>query len=247
MLLIGAGGLGCAVATAIAGARWDVTVIDPDRVERSNLHRQVLFSDADLGEPKAVVAARALGGRAIIDRFGPENAITLAREHALVIEGTDRHETKFLAADACVLAGTPIVHAGVVGWAGWAMACRPRASACLRCVFEEVPRDASVATCAENGVIGAAVGAIGALQASLAARLLDPCSATRSAGTGEAGGAAGDDAMGADATGVVLRYDGRSGVARASRVRRRDGCALCGEQPTIRALDGARYAPACPA
>jgi len=226
VLMIGAGGLGCAVATAIAGAGWSVTVIDPDRVERSNLHRQVLFSDADLGEPKAVIAARALGGRAIVGRFDVENAIELASEHTLVIEGTDRHESKFLAADACGIAGTPIVHAGVVGWSGWAMAVRPGQSACLRCLFEEIPPGAAVATCGENGVVGAAVGVIGALQASLAARALD-----------------GDP----DATGVILRYEVRSGTARASRVRRRGDCALCGDSPAIRTLDATRYAPACPA
>lgn len=224
--MIGAGGLGCAVATAAGRAGWEVTVIDPDRVEPSNLHRQVLFSDADVGEPKAVVAARVLGGRAIVGRFDVDNAVGLAGEHALVIEGTDRHESKFLAADACGLAGVPVVHAGVVGWAGWAMAVAPGASACLRCVFEEIPRGAAVATCAENGVVGAAVGVIGALQASLAARVL-----------------AGD----ADASGVVLRYDVRAGAARASRVRRRLDCALCGDAPVIRALDATRYAPECPA
>lgn len=226
VLLIGAGGLGCAVLTAIAGAPWDVTVIDPDRVERSNLARQVLYDDRSIGRSKAELAAARSGGRARIDRFAPENAIALARDHDLVIEGTDRHETKFLVADACVLADRPVVHAGVVGWSGWAMACRPRESACLRCVFEEVPAGAAVATCAENGVVGSAVGVVGALQASLALGVTEGR---------------------AEAAGTVLRYDARAGSGRASRVKRRAGCALCGAGSSIRRLDPERYRPACPA
>lgn len=206
-----------------------MTVIDPDRVEASNLHRQVLYGGADVGAPKAARAAARIehesGGtiaaRAIEDRFTATNALELVREHSIVIEGTDRHEAKFLAADACVLARVPVVHAGIVRWAGWAMACAPFESACLRCVFEDVPRDADVATCGESGVIGAAVGTIGALQASLAS--------------------------GAEAAGVILRYDALGGVVRSSRVRRRAGCPLCGERATIRELRDETYAPACPA
>lgn len=237
--MIGAGGLGCAAGLALAGARGalsdaelalSITFVDPDRVERSNLHRQVLFGEADVGRPKAEQAAaraRALGieARGIEARFDVASALALAREHDLVIEGTDRHEAKFLAADACGIAGVPIAHAGVVRWAGWAMACAPGASACLRCVFEDVPRGASVATCAEAGVIGPAVGAIGALEAQLALRLL-------AAGT----------AAGGDATGVLVRYDALAGAARSSRVHRREDCPLCGAAPAIRELREERYA-----
>lgn len=208
-----------------------LTFVDPDRVEASNLHRQVLFGEADIGAPKAERAAAAVRGagveaRAIVDRFEIRSALALAREHALIVEGTDRHETKFLAADTAFLAGVPIVQAGVVGWSGWAMACAPGRSACLRCVFEDVPVDAAIATCAASGVIGSAVGVIGAIEATLAARLL-----------------AGDDAGG-----TIVRYDARAGTARASAVRRRAGCALCGEAATIRELRDERYAPrACTA
>lgn len=238
-LLVGAGGLGCAVGLALpsSGLReLEVTVIDPDRVERSNLQRQVLFRDRDVGEPKAVLAARALGAasiesRAIVDRVGVGNAIGLLAEHDLVIEGTDRHEAKFLAADAAVIAERAIVHAGIVGWAGWALACRPRRGACLRCVFEEVPGGAAVLSCAENGVIGAAVGVLGAIQASLAAAWI-----AGEPGAGEPG-----------AAGQLVRYDGRSAAGRTSRVARREDCAVCGDRPSIRALDATRYAPSCTA
>lgn len=243
ILLIGAGGLGCAAGLALAasGLRLSITVIDPDRVERSNLHRQVLYRERDIGEPKAVLAARALGAasiesRAIVDRVGVGNAIGLLAEHDLVIEGTDRHEAKFLAADAAVIAERAIVHAGIVGWAGWALACCPRRGACLRCVFEEIPGGAAVLSCAENGVIGAAVGVLGAIQASLAAAWI---AGEPSAGEPGAGGSG--------AAGQLVRYDARSAAGRASRVARREDCAVCGDRPSIRALDATRYAPSCTA
>lgn len=231
VLLLGAGGLGCASALALArsGADLALTFVDPDRVEIGNLHRQVLFGPHDVGAPKAERAAAAvaalsagrIAARGIAARFEPVGALALLREHDVVIEGTDRYEAKFLAADAARLADVPIVHAGVVGWSGWAMACLPGRTACLRCVFEDVPHGAPVATCAEHGVIGPVVGVLGTLQAALALRLL----------------------AGLEADGAILRYDARSGTARRSAVRRRSGCTLCGEAPTIRDLRGERYAP----
>jgi molybdopterin/thiamine biosynthesis adenylyltransferase len=237
LLVIGAGGLGCAALLALEpvarAADLAITIVDPDRVERSNLHRQVLYGERDVGAPKADLAAAwarshaGVAARAIVGRFDAEGAVAIARAHDIVIEGTDRLETKFLAADACALASVPVVHAGIVRWSGWAMGSVPGASACLRCVFEEPPGpDASVPTCAEAGVIGAAVGALGAIEAALALRL-----------------ASGDHG----AAGVVLRYDALAGVARSSPVRRRATCALCGEAPTIRTIESSRYAPACPA
>ncbi|WP_236605625.1 HesA/MoeB/ThiF family protein [Sandaracinus amylolyticus] len=231
MLVIGAGGLGCAAGIALArsGIELDVTFVDPDRVERSNLHRQVLFDDRDVGHPKAERAAEkmhaisggAITARGVIDRVDVTNAEALSRAHDVVIEGTDRHESKFLAADAAALARTPVVHGGVVRWAGWAMASTPFESACLRCVFEDVPRDTDVETCAEAGVIGPAVGIIGALEAALAVQILE--------GRREAAG-------------VLHRFDVRTASARTSRVKSRASCPLCGERATIRALDEDRYA-----
>ncbi|AKF06814.1 Sulfur carrier protein adenylyltransferase ThiF [Sandaracinus amylolyticus] len=234
MLVIGAGGLGCAAGIALArsGLELDVTLVDPDRVERSNLHRQVLFDDRDVGHSKAERAAEKLhalsGGaitaRGVIDRVDVTNAEQLARAHDVVVEGTDRHESKFLAADAAALARTPVVHAGVVRWAGWAMASTPFESACLRCVFEDVP-SGEVETCSEAGVIGPAVGVMGALEAALAVQILE--------GRREVAG-------------VLHRFDARTASARTSRVKSRASCPLCGERATIRALDRERYAaPAC--
>ncbi len=236
VLMIGAGGLGCAAGLALArsGLPLDVTFVDPDRVERSNLHRQVLFDERDLGAPKAERAAarveaearlrgNVVEARGVVDRLDWENALALTGARDLVIEGTDRHEAKFLAADAAALADVPIVHAGIVRWAGWALGTIPKTSACLRCVFEEVPAEAAVETCAAAGVLGAAVGVFGALQASMALALLAQ----------------------SEAAPPLLRYDVRSGTARASTPRRRVDCPLCGAQPSILELRPERYGAIC--
>lgn len=235
VLLIGAGGLGCAVGLALArsGVPLSITFVDPDHVERSNLHRQVLFDERDVGHAKAERAAakvRSLSGgvveaRAIVGRFDALGGPELARAHDVVVEGTDQHGAKFLTADACMLARTPVVQAGVVRFAGWAMATVPLESACLRCVFEDVPSGADLETCDGAGVLGPVVGVLGALEASLAIQLLE--------GRREAAG-------------VLHRVDVLSGSARASRVRARAGCPLCGDRASISALDESRYAaPAC--
>ena len=235
VLLVGAGGLGCAVGVALArsGVRLEITFVDPDVVERSNLHRQVLFDERDVGRSKAERAAakvRALSGgaveaRAILGRFDALGGPDLARALDVVVEGTDQHGAKFLTADACVLARTPVVQAGVVRFAGWAMATTPFESACLRCVFEDVPSGADVETCDGAGVLGPTVGVIGALEASLAIQLL---------------------VGGREAAGVLHGVDVRAGTARASRVKARAGCPLCGERASIRALEQERYAaPLC--
>lgn len=233
VLLVGAGGLGSPVALLLArrgGVR--VTLVDDDVVDRSNLHRQTLYVEGDVGRAKierararllaeAEGAGVALEVHTIDGRLVPENAAELVGEADLVVEGADNLATKFLVADAAFLLGRPAVHAGVVRWAGWALASVPQESACLRCLFEDLPRD-RVETCANAGVVGPLVGVIGALEASLVLRLLD-----------------GDAA----AAGTLLHVDALRGTLRRVRVARRAGCALCG-RGHIRDLAPARYFPA---
>ena len=225
ILLVGAGGLGAPAALVLArsGAKR-MTLIDDDVVERSNLHRQILFAEGDLGRDKVTCAAERLRGEGaeptvIRDRLLPETALALVREHDLVIEGADNFATKFLTSDACALAKVPSVQAGAVRWSGWAMATLPGVSACLRCVFEDVP-SGSADTCAEAGVVGPVVGVLGALEAALAIRI-----------------ALGDSR----AAGELWSYRGLEGRLRASRVRRRPGCPSC--EGRITDLSMERYAP----
>lgn len=183
VLLVGAGGLGCPAGIVLARTGiGHVTVVDDDTVDASNLHRQVLFNAADVGLSKAALAAdrleqeaRRCGKRltsvARENRLLPPSAIEIVNDFDLVVEGADNFATKFLLADACAIAKVPLVQAGAVRWVGWAFASVPGRGPCLRCVFEDVPRD-QPETCADAGVVGPVVGAMGALQAALAIRIL---------------------------------------------------------------------------
>ncbi len=231
VLSIGAGGLGAPMLLILARSLdVSLTIVDDDRVAESNLHRQVLYGPEHIGRSKLEVArerllreASAHGRRVAIEtidgRFVPENALELAGAHDLVVEGADNFATKFLAADASRLAGTPIVHAGVVRWAGYALGVRPDESACLRCLFEDLPRD-TVETCATAGVVGSVVGTVGALGAALAIRLL-----------------LGDETAG----GTLFHHDARRSTLRRARLAQRVECPLCGTKPSIDAIDSARY------
>jgi molybdopterin-synthase adenylyltransferase len=228
VLLVGAGGLSCPVARVLAESGVaSLTVVDDDRVDASNLHRQTLYGPDDVGELKAEVAAKVLRSafprvtaRAVVDRFTPDSARGLLAEQDLVVDGADNFATKFLVADAARLAGVAAVHAGVVRLGGWALG-GPRDGACLRCLFEDIP-GSDVETCSVAGVLGPVVGVLGALEALLAVDVLRGARATE-----------------------LYRYDARRGQLRRSSVPRRVDCALCTGQ--IRDLAEERYARSCAA
>jgi adenylyltransferase/sulfurtransferase len=138
-------------------------------------------------------------------RVLPDNAREIVSAYDLVLEGADNFATKFLIADACFLTGTAVVQAGAVRWGGWAIGAIARESACLRCLFEDVP-PGQHDTCAEAGVVGPVVGVLGALQAAIALRML-----------------AGDRS----AAGVLWSYDGLRGAVRHRRITPQSHCQLC--------------------
>jgi adenylyltransferase/sulfurtransferase len=179
-LVVGVGALGCQAAAALvdAGIRG-LTLVDGDRVERSNLQRQILFDDADLTRPKAIAAALALRAAApaatIVartERVTAANVAELVGAHDVTIDATDHPETKYLLNRAAVVAGKPFVYGGVARTTGLALAVKPRRSACLACAF---PPQLSHGddSCAALGILAPVAGAIGALQAHLALRLLE--------------------------------------------------------------------------
>jgi molybdopterin/thiamine biosynthesis adenylyltransferase len=230
-LLVGVGGLGCPAAIALARAGVGLLALcDDDRVERTNLHRQILFDDADVGSPKLDAAARALRKRAPgtalnlhPHRLLPGNAVGLVSQYDVVLEGSDNFATKFLAADACALAGVPIVHASAVRWVGTALAVGAGGGPCYRCLFEDLPEGAAP-NCAEAGVMGPVVGIVAAAQVDLALALID----------------------GEDVGGQVVTFDGRTDELRRRTLRPRADCSLCGRPPRIRRIDPDAYAsPAC--
>lgn len=237
VLVVGVGGLGCPALVALAHAGvGHVALCDDDVVDRTNLHRQILFDDADVGTAKLDAAAAALHRIAPgLDvtlhrsRILPSNAAALVASVDLVLEGADNFATKFLVADACRLARVPVVHASAVRWVGTVLASGPAGGPCYRCVFEDVPGE-DAPNCAEAGVMGPVVGVVAAVQVDLALRRLD----------------------GQDVDGTLVTFDGRlargpvEGALRRRRVGARRDCPLCGAAPRIHTLQGEAYAaPVC--
>ena len=171
--IVGAGGLGGPIALSLAAARLELTIVDPDLVELSNLHRQVQFTTVDLGQPKAarlagLVVARGGTARGVVDRWTADTAGELGAEADLVVDASDDPATKFAVADWAVANGRCYVISAALRYGGNAMFGAPGA-ACYRCLFEE---PVEVASCADAGVLGPVVGAIGGIAAAGALSLI---------------------------------------------------------------------------
>ncbi|BDG07815.1 HesA/MoeB/ThiF family protein [Anaeromyxobacter paludicola] len=215
VLVVGAGGLGGPVALTLAAAGVGrLVLVDDDAVETSNLNRQPLFGERDLGERKVVAAARRLARvhpgvkvEAVDRRFDDASALELARAADLIVDGSDNFSTKFLASDVAVATGRLLVHGGVLRYTAQLFTIAPGVAGCLRCLFEAAPPPGSVPSCAEAGVLGPLAGIAGTLMAQEALRLL----------SGERGAYAGR----------LLVYDARSARARFVPVRKRMDCIGC--------------------
>jgi adenylyltransferase/sulfurtransferase len=204
-LVVGVGGLGCPAALALSELRPSLrlTLVDPDRVERSNLPRQILFGDADVGLPKAEVAARKLpSATARVGRFDAASAGSLLRDADVVLDGTDDPATRFFANDECLRRGIPLVHGAALGWIGQVLTVVP-GGPCLRCLFEGPPSEPE--TCAQAGVLAPLCGLVGAEMARAALAVLD--------GRPEAG--------------VLRRWDARRGIERPFTLSRDANCPAC--------------------
>jgi molybdopterin/thiamine biosynthesis adenylyltransferase/molybdopterin converting factor small subunit len=212
-VVVGVGGLGCPAALALARAGIGrLVLVDDDTVEQTNLHRQILYDEADVGQDKLEAAARSLAREGLArdrivllrERFLPRNAATIARLGDVLLEGTDSYPAKFLASDAAHAAGRPVVHGAAIRWLSTALAVAPTGQPCYRCLFEQPPEEA--ATCATAGVMGPVVGIAGALMADLALRsLLDN-----------------------DAFGCIYTYDGKRDQLRTVKISPRATCPTCG-------------------
>lgn len=211
-----------------------ITVIDDDLVDESNLHRQVLHSDAFVGRPKVLSMSDAMGKRfplvairQVFGRFVVDNAAALVKEHDVVLDGSDSLETKFLVNDACVLGGKPLIHAAAVGTMGQLLTVPAGGRPCYRCLFEELPESpADAPNCSEAGVLGPVPGVLGSLQANEAIRLL--CGKTPAF------------------SGRLTRYDSPAMTMRTITFRRNPDCRVCGVAPSITGLVAEAYgAPVC--
>jgi len=235
VLVVGLGGLGCpALAVLSRASDAELWLCDDDRVDLTNLHRQILYRDEDVGRDKLDAAQAALvaegvdPSRVVLvrSRLLPDNARELVRQVDLVLEGADNFATKFLAADAAHLEKRPIVHGAAVRFVATAWAVAAGGAPCYRCLFEDVPPGAQQG-CSEAGVMGPVVGFCGALMADLALRVLE-----------------GD----ASAFGSLYTYDGQSDRLRLVSAPARPDCPLCGAVPSLLDIREERYlTPSCAA
>lgn len=178
--IVGVGGLGAPAAAVLAASgATALTLIDDDVVEMSNLPRQPLYDTDDLGAPKVEAAARRLRAHhpdltvtAIRARVDAGNARTLLAGHAVLLDGTDGLPGKAMLNDAAIALGIPLVHAGAVGLDGQLFTIVPGRTACLRCLFPELPDEDDLPTCQQSGILGPVVGAVGIAAAGEALRIL---------------------------------------------------------------------------
>lgn len=211
-VLVGAGGLGCPAALALreeAQARnldLRLLIVDPDRVERSNLSRQILFTEAEVGLFKAEVAARRVFGEARVLAFDAASAPALLQGADVLLDGTDNFDARFCANDEAIRRGIPLVHGAALGWVGQLLTVLPGKTGCLRCLFEGPPPAGAVPACAEAGVLSPLCGLLGAAMARAALQVL----------------------LGAPEAGVLHRWDTLHGTERPLALRRDPGCAACG-------------------
>ena len=234
VFVAGAGGLGSPVLLYLAAAGvGKIGIIDFDRVDLSNLQRQVLFHEEDIGGKKAEVAARRIcslsSGTEVIPyvaRLGTDNIVDLIQGYDVVVDGTDTFEMKFLINDACVLSGKPFVHGGVLRFEGQFFTYLPGKSGCLRCLLPEIPPRKDSPTCSESGILGSVAGIIGAAQATEVLKIV----------TGS----------GTPLSGQVMYVNTLNWSTRSIRFEGNKECPVCGLNPDIGVpLDSGRYREMC--
>ncbi|MEM7473034.1 MAG: molybdopterin-synthase adenylyltransferase MoeB [Pseudomonadota bacterium] len=217
VLVVGAGGLGAPALQYLAAAGvGTIGIIDDDTVSVSNLQRQVIHRDGDIGRPKVQSAMEALlaqnphiSVKTYNRRLDVEIAPELIAEFDLVLDGSDNFETRYLVNAACVAAGVPLVSAAITQWEGQISLYDPaRGAPCYACVFPKAPDASLVPTCAEAGVIGALPGVVGAMMAGEAIKQIT--------GAGET------------LAGRLMIYDALYADARVIKASKRDDCEVCG-------------------
>ncbi|MBT5927425.1 MAG: molybdopterin-synthase adenylyltransferase MoeB, partial [Verrucomicrobia bacterium] len=225
VLCIGAGGLGSPIAMYLAAAGiGKIGIVDFDRVDFSNLQRQIIHGTKDVDRPKAVSAKESLeeinpNTNVVIHdtRLSSDNALDIIKDYDIVVDGTDNFPTRYLTNDACVLLKKPNVYGSIFRFEGQLSVFAPHLGGpCYRCLYPEPPPPGMVPSCAEGGVLGVLPGVIGCLQSTEIIKLaLD---------TGE------------KMIGRLMTYNALEMKFRELKLRRDPNCPLCGENPTITEL-----------
>lgn len=224
VMVIGAGGLGAPLALYLAAAGvGTIGIADADVVDLSNLQRQVIHFTPDVGKPKVESAREKMEAinpdvrvRTYQEWISAANIARIIADYDFVIDGTDNFAAKFLVNDACVLAGTPYSHGGILQFDGQTLTVKPGESPCYRCIFPAPPPKDAIPTCARAGVIGVLPGVLGTIQATEAIKYL--------LGQGDL------------LTGRLLTYNALRMRFREVPVKKSARCPVCGDNPTITEL-----------
>ncbi|MDR2087345.1 MAG: HesA/MoeB/ThiF family protein [Dysgonamonadaceae bacterium] len=223
VLIVGAGGLGAPVALYLAAAGvGTIGIIDGDVVDLSNLQRQIIHFTADVNKPKVISAKEKINQlnpdvNVIVYQtlFTSENALEIINDYDFIVDGTDNFPVKFLINDACVIAGKPFSHGGILRFDGQTLTYLP-GTACYRCLFHSPPPPNAVPTCSQAGVLGAIAGMLGTIQAAETLKYLT--------GAGEL------------LTNKLLSFNAKTMEFRTVKTKRSEKCPVCGSHPTITQL-----------
>ncbi len=221
VLVVGAGGLGSPALLYLAAAGvGKIGIADNDVLDISNLQRQVIHSTPDLNRPKTQSAKDSIIAmnphvkvEAIQCELKADNILPFIQEYDFIIDGTDNFPSKFLINDACVLAGKPFSHGGVLEYFGQTITVIPRESTCYRCFMIEPPPPGAIPTCAQAGVLGVVPGIIGLIQATECLKSI--------LGKGDL------------LLNRILIYDALEMSFREIKATRNKKCPICGENPSI--------------
>lgn len=223
VLIVGAGGLGAPVAMYLAAAGiGTIGIIDGDVVDLSNLQRQIIHFTKDVGIAKVESAKekiKAINPGISVTTYREllmaDNARDIISEYDFIVDGTDNFPVKFLINDACVMAGKPFSHGGILRFEGQTFTHVP-GTACYRCIFNSPPPAGMVPTCSQAGVLGAIAGMLGTIQAAETLKYFT--------GVGEL------------LTDKLLVFNAKTMDFRKISVHRRDSCPVCGNEPTVTEL-----------
>ncbi|MGH8961482.1 MAG: adenylyltransferase/sulfurtransferase MoeZ [Jatrophihabitantaceae bacterium] len=224
VLCIGAGGLGSPALMYLAAAGvGTLGIIDFDVVDESNLQRQIIHGQSDIGRTKAESACNSiLEINPLVtvnlhqERLDSSNALEIFAGYDLILDGTDNFATRYLVNDACVLLGKPYVWGSIYRFDGQAAVFWAEHGPCYRCLYPEPPPPGMVPSCAEGGVLGVLCGSVGTIQVNEAIKLI----------TG----------IGKPLLGSLMVYDALEMEYRKIKVRKDPNCAVCGEHPTVTEL-----------
>ena len=224
VLVVGAGGLGSPALMYLAAAGvGTLGIIDYDTVDESNLQRQIIHGQSDVGRSKAESARDSVREiNPLIDvelhaeRLDSSNVMEIFAQYDLIVDGTDNFATRYLVNDACVLLGKPYVWGSIYRFDGQASVFWAEYGPCYRCLYPEPPPPGMVPSCAEGGVLGVLCASIGSIQVTEAIKLI----------TG----------IGEPLLGRLMIYDALDMNYRTVKVRKDPNCAVCGENPTVTEL-----------